>query len=219
MSKICVFEGISGSGKSSVIEGISKVLEEPTIIHWFDNEYISEVLNNIQDRIQVSRDVFSLCYALEFWGKYKYCIQPLLLKKSMILLHRYIFTPLTHDYARGTKKEKLKLWYNHAALPDKIIFMNTCPETALERILKYRIPSFYECGLDYFFFSELSEAKYKYINQDFSIEQLCDFYLKFQTIIYNNYIEEFSDKKNVLWLEEEENVDIHINKVKEYLCV
>ena len=78
MEKFIVFEGISGSGKSTLIQQIGMKNPNYEEIKWFDNELVGKALFNIENMISVSRDLFSLGYALDFYGKYKYCIEPLM---------------------------------------------------------------------------------------------------------------------------------------------
>lgn len=218
MEKFIVFEGISGSGKSTLIQQIGMKIPNYEEIKWFDNELVGKALFNIENMISVSRDLFSLGYALDFYGKYKYCIEPLIGKKTL-LLHRYIYTPLTHDFVRGTKKELLLSWYKKPEIkkPDVIIFLDVPPQVALDRILSYRKPSFYECGLDIFFWDELRLGKIKYKNNEFEIEELCKFFLKYQTEIYHQYVELFTNMKQVLWVKAGDDCTNIMGKIEEML--
>jgi thymidylate kinase len=111
MGKLIVFEGISGSGKSYLINLVKQAVQDIEETKWFDNKYVGEILDGVDKKIEMTRDTFSLCYALDFLGKYTYFIEPLIEKKS-ILMHRYIYTALAHDYVRGTGKDILSSWYN-----------------------------------------------------------------------------------------------------------
>ena len=47
-------------------------IHKAVILNWFDNEFVSRLLFSIEKDMIVSRDLFSLSYAVEFLGKYKY---------------------------------------------------------------------------------------------------------------------------------------------------
>ena len=76
MAKMIVFEGISGSGKSYLIDALISQNRQCEFIKWFDNGLTIDLLSNIQKMMPVSHDFFSVCYALDFYGKYKYKIEP-----------------------------------------------------------------------------------------------------------------------------------------------
>lgn len=216
MAKLVVFEGISGSGKSTLIDAVNARLQSSVIMNWFDNEFVRDVLSDIEEDMKMNRDMFSLSYAMDFWGKYKYYIQPYLNENINLLFHRYIYTPLAHDTVRGTEKSKLERLYMKAKIPDKVIFLNISPKTAWNRILGKRRPSFYECGLDMFCFDCLSEAKRKYVENIYSLEQLYDCFVNFQTLVNKQYINIFSNMDNVLWLEEND-LKNNVGKVIQYI--
>ncbi len=117
MAKLIVFEGISGSGKSYLINAILSRNRQCEFIKWFDNELTIHLLSNIQNMMPVSHDFFSICYALDFYGKYKYKIEPELLQKDLVL-HRYIYTPLAHDLVRGSSQQFLKTLYDSFKIYD-----------------------------------------------------------------------------------------------------
>ena len=208
MSKVIVFEGISGSGKSFLIDKVMLKSLQSQMIKWFDNEYSIDLLSGIQKDIPVSHDFFSVCYAMDFYGKYKYRILPAL-EKTDLILHRYIYTPLSHDLARGTDSRLLNRLYKAQDFlePDLIVYMDTAPETAYERIIRTRKPSFYECGLDSFMFNDLDQAKQDFKNGKFSENELKEYYLEFQSKVSDNYSEVLKGKSNVLRVKPDNNID------------
>lgn len=218
MGKLIVFEGISGSGKSYLINQVKTAVHNVEETKWFDNKYVGDLLYDVDKSIKMTRDFFSLCYAVDFLGKYTYYIAPLIKEKN-VLMHRYIYTALTHDYVRGTSKKLLHEWYNESKIrfPDKIVFLNTPPEVALDRICKYRKPSFYECGMDILFFDDISAAKEAYMNGQFSQKQLSNMFLEFQTQVYQQYIEMFRSMDNVVWIGHEETVEFYVNEITELI--
>lgn len=216
MSKLIVFEGISGSGKSHLIDAIISRNKQCETVKWFDNELTINLLSSIHNILPVSHDFFSICYALDFYGKYKYKIEPELIEKDLIL-HRYVYTPLTHDLVRGSSHQFLNKLYDTTKLkePDLIIYMDTPPEVAFERIIRTRKPSFYECGLDCFMWNKLEQAKKDYENNIFSLEMLKSYFLDFQSRVSSGYSAIFQNKNNVLKV----NHQTDIREYVEYITV
>lgn len=218
MAKLIVFEGISGSGKSHLIHEIISRNKQYETFKWFDNELTIHLLSNIQNMIPVSHDFFSICYALDFYGKYKYKIEPELLEKDLIL-HRYIYTPLTHDFVRGSSHQFLNTLYGSSKFkePDMIVYMDTPPEDAYERIIRTRKPSFYECGLDCFFWNDLEQAKDDYKNNVFSTEMLKSYYLDFQNQVQVGYNAIFQNKSNVLRIGPKMDISEYVEFITAFL--
>ena len=90
MEKFIVFEGISGSGKSTLIHEVESRIQDCQEIKWFDNELVGKLLFDIEDVMPVTRDMLSLSYALDFYGKYKYYIEPRLGKKIFYCIDIFI---------------------------------------------------------------------------------------------------------------------------------
>ena len=218
MTKLIAFEGISGSGKSYLIKSIISKNKKCEAVKWFDNELSSSLLGNVHNLVPVSHDFFSTCYALDFYGSYKYRIKEKI-KDTNLLLHRYIYTPLTHDLVRGSSKEMLNALYEPAKIiePNMIVYMNTPPNVAYERIIKTRKPSFYECGLDCFMMSDLDQAKSDYNNNNFSNDFLKNCYLEFQCQIVSEYEKLLGNKSNVLWIDYRKDISEYIDYINSYI--
>ena len=218
VAKMIVFEGISGSGKSYLIDALISQNRQCEFIKWFDNGLTIDLLSNIQKMMPVSHDFFSVCYALDFYGKYKYKIEPELGRKNLIL-HRYIYTPLTHDAVRGSSQQFLKTLYDTSKFkePELIVYMVTSPEEAYRRIIQTRIPSFYECGLDCFLWDDLEQAKIDYKNNVFSTEILKSYYLDFQNQIQEQYDTIFKNKTNVLKVYPKADINEYVEYISTFL--
>lgn len=218
MAKLIVFEGISGSGKSYLIDAIISRNKQCDTVKWFDNELTINLLSNIQNIMTVSHDFFTICYALDFYGKYKYKIEPELKEKDLIL-HRYIYTPLVHDFVRGSSRQFLSELYDSTKFrePDLIVYMDTSPEAAFERIVQRRKPSFYECGLDYYFWNNLEQAKKDYKNNVFSMDMMKSYYLDFQSQVSSGYNAIFQGKNNVLRVAPKTNISEYVEYITSFL--
>ena len=208
MYKLVAFEGISGSGKSHMIDMVNAKCGNFKTIKWFDNELTMSFLGEVQNIIQMNHDFFAVSYALDFYGKYKYMIEPLL-NNSNLVMHRYIYTPLTHDIVRGAKQDLLERLYvsNDIVEPDLIVYMDTDPLTAYERIIQTRKPSFYECGLDCYRWESLDQAKRDYNNNRIPMEVLRQCYMDFQEKVILEYERRFKNKENVMYIKPDSNFD------------
>ena len=68
MGKLIVFEGISGSGKSYLINKVKTAVHNVEETKWFDNKYVGNLLYDVDKSLKMTRDIFSLCYAVDFSG-------------------------------------------------------------------------------------------------------------------------------------------------------
>ena len=60
MGKVIAFEGISGSGKSTLIKSIKNEIIGVKDITWFDNDLIRKLLYDVEKKVNVTSDIFSL---------------------------------------------------------------------------------------------------------------------------------------------------------------
>lgn len=221
MNNLIVFEGISGAGKSTVINGLKSVFTNSMSSNWFETESYRNIAGNIHKYIKMTPNIYSLIYAMEYHARLIKIKEFIEEEKTYIFLHRYIFTPMTHDTVRGTDKKLLKYLYNNFFEPNIIFFMDVNPETAYERIIKFRKPSFYECGFDISFSNNLEKGKEVYNKEKINSQYLRESFLCFQSKIYKNYIDIFNGNEKVFLIDGKLNIKEQIetiqNKIKELL--
>lgn len=146
----------------------------------------------------MSPNLYSLIYALEFYARYELCIEPYYNNGKNVIAHRYIYTPLSHDKVRGTKTNYLKFLYKDVISPDVVFFMDVKPMTAYQRIVKYRKPTFFECGLDIEYNNNLGLGFKRFKEGFFSTEEIRQRFLDFQDKVYKNYLETLPEEITVI---------------------
>lgn len=217
MSKLIVFEGISGSGKTTCIEYLKAFLNEKSEVNdscWFSLERFREIALDIHNYTDMTPNTYSLIYALEFYAREQIYKSK---KSDFIFLHRYIYTPLTHDLVRGTSIQLLEKLYNKAEEPDIIFFFCVTPQQAYDRIIKYRKPTFFECGLDVVFRDNLNNGWEKYINEDKSSPFLYESFINFQEKVYEEYLKIFNSKNNVVYIDSAFSIEQVIKKIQKII--
>ena len=208
-SKIIVFEGISGSGKSTIIDLVKQELRIVNIENWFDNPYTRTAMDVIEQNIPFNHDIWTCLYYLDFIGKYHYHLKELFDEGKIILFHRYLYTPLVHDKVRKASPELVNTLYSYSEIreADLIIYLDASPEEALKRIKKSRKPTFYECGLDVRFEENVIDAKRKYNSDEYSEEFLGMSFIEFQEKVRQEYKRILKYKSNVVFLPESLSLD------------
>ncbi|OZV13003.1 hypothetical protein CIW83_05505 [Tissierella sp. P1] len=218
-SKLIVFEGVSGSGKTSIIDSYLKHRDskDNIITNWFSLNSIKEISGKIDNYVTMSADYYSLIYALEFYARLELQILPELNRDNNVISHRYIYTPLSHDSVRGSSEKLLNMLYTESFIlnPNIIFFMDTKPLTAYERIIHYRIPTFFECGLDIEYSNHLNEGLKRFKNGFFNSDELRERYLYFQNQVYTKYQKILPN--DTIYIDENKTLSEQLNYIMNYL--
>lgn len=136
--KIVVFEGISGAGKTTIINEIIRknIYAKYGIYNWFSKDSFRYIASNIHLYINnMQKSTYSIIYALEYLAKMDEIRKD---EDKVALMHRYVYTPLAHETVRGINKELLDFLYNNSYFiePYRVIFIEIDPEIAYYRIKK-----------------------------------------------------------------------------------
>ncbi|MBN1498605.1 MAG: dTMP kinase [Spirochaetes bacterium] len=142
INKLIVFEGIDGSGKTTVISIVAKkimkhtevsILREPTSSQYGVEirELLSNSANPPLDRIM---DLFINDRRLDVQKN----IMPALDNGRIVLMDRYYYSNAAYQGAMGESPEKIlaRNIENNFPSPDMVFFMKISPEAALDRISK-----------------------------------------------------------------------------------
>lgn len=138
------FEGGEGSGKTSVIKAISKILTEKNIPHITTREpggsVIGEQIREIlldRDNTKISSETEALLFAAARVQHLVEVVLPALKENKVVLCDRYIDSSLAYQgHARGLGMDDV-LKINHFAakhLPNYTIYIDVDPNIGLERV-------------------------------------------------------------------------------------
>lgn len=141
--KFLTFEGIDGSGKSSIISAVQKYLTISGVSCLTTRqpggstlgEHVRELLKNPQTRIGSVTEV--LLFAASFHECWNTLISPALSSGTWVLCDRWTDSTLAYQCGgRGLPEATVREILQAAAPiePDLTIFCNTLPETAARRI-------------------------------------------------------------------------------------
>ena len=184
MGKIIAFEGIDGAGKTTQAKKTQKWL----LSNYFTVTYIKEPTDSINGRkIQESaksgrfseNDELNLFLLDRKWNVDNN-ILPALKSYDFVLMDRYYFSTIAYQGARGLDPEDIRKKNEaFAPKPDLVLLFDLDPETALERIKKWRgeTPNLFE-KLDYLskvreIFLSLDDASIVRIDAAKPIETVC----------------------------------------------
>ncbi|ETR65996.1 MAG: dTMP kinase [Candidatus Magnetoglobus multicellularis str. Araruama] len=93
-------------------------------------------------------ETFHLLQATEFYARFEGIILPALKAGKIVLCDRYVYTGLARDVARGCAHKWVANTYSYALKPDLAFYFKVPTKLALERILAFRKPNYYEAGMD-----------------------------------------------------------------------
>lgn len=137
-------EGNDGSGKTTIINGIKKMLEDKGI-HFIQtrepggSEVAEKIRQVILDKNNVAMDARTeaLLYAASRRQHIVEVIYPALNEGKLVLCDRYIDSSLAYQgYARGIGLEevyKMNQFATEGLLPDLTIYLNVSPQVGIKR--------------------------------------------------------------------------------------
>ncbi|GAF05486.1 dTMP kinase [Saccharicrinis fermentans] len=142
-----VFEGIDGSGKSSLINMVSEFLGDRNvkIINWFKNQKIRDIANVYNLSGKMTPDILLAIHAshtLSLLNEIKDHTD------YIFLWDRYIYSSYASVVARGGETELASEVVRHFPKPNLVIYIKNQPEISYNRVLNRGEITFYEAGLD-----------------------------------------------------------------------
>lgn len=144
--KLIAFEGIDGSGKSSLVANVSNYFKEITLSHITTKEpggsELGKYLRNLlHDRpLTITSKAEYLLFAADRAQHFAEVIKPALEQKKLILSDRFADSSLVYQgYARGLDHDTIRLinaWATEGYKPDLTVYIHIDIDTALTRIKK-----------------------------------------------------------------------------------
>lgn len=143
--KFIAFEGSDGSGKTTILEGVKKFLEESNINYIITREpggtQIGEEIRNILLQHNEGHDMSDRTEALLFAAARSQSVEevlkPALETKDLVISDRYILSSLAYQgYARDLGVEgvrNINLFATDDLMPDYTFFLDVDPIKVLER--------------------------------------------------------------------------------------
>lgn len=165
--KLIVVEGADGSGRSTQIVRLVEYLEKgghATVqVGLKHSTLVSEELEQAQQGNILSRITLSLFYATDFADQLENVILPALKAGFIVIADRYIYTLMARDMVRGMDENWLKNIYGIAPAPDAVFYLQTSPETLVQRTFrKASTLDFWESGMDLGLSRDMFDSFLKY---------------------------------------------------------
>lgn len=151
--KLIVVEGIDGSGKSTQIDLLYKVLlsQGKTVYfsEWNSSSLVKGTTKLAKKEKLFTPTTFSLLQATDFAERWENNILPMLKAGAIVLADRYAFTAFARDVARGVDRDWVRNLYSFAPQPDLAFYFRVPLDISVERILSGRAQiKYYEAGMD-----------------------------------------------------------------------
>ncbi len=146
--KFVVFEGIDGSGKSSLIEGIQLVLNTRKIRSWATSEPTRSpiglvIRNKLLEGVAITYPSLAYLFAAD---RYEHLYGPEgIINKAkhydVVLCDRYLFSSLAYQcYQSHTLTNSLAFFLNKDfPYPELIIYLDNSPSLSLERLISKQL--------------------------------------------------------------------------------
>ncbi|MBG87436.1 MAG: dTMP kinase [Verrucomicrobiales bacterium] len=172
--KLIVVEGADGSGRSTQTNKLVEWLEgggHATVqVGLKRSTLVSEELQQAQEGNILSRTTLSLFYATDFADQLENLIIPALKAGSIVIADRYIYTLMARDLVRGMDMDWLRNVYDIALRPDAVFYLQTSPETLVQRnFAKKQALDYWESGMDLGLSRDMFDSFLKY--QSLLVEQ------------------------------------------------
>src|SRR4030042_6958090 len=151
--KLCVVEGIDGSGKSTQLDLLRKWLTSASYCVAFSEWNSSPLVRSATKRGKKGRLLtptsFSLIHAVDLAPRLEQQMIPALKAGAIVLADRFVYTAYARDVARGVDPQWVREMYSCAVKPTVALYFRLPLEESLRRILRGRPKlKFYEAGLD-----------------------------------------------------------------------
>jgi len=151
--RLCVVEGIDGSGKTTQLALLAKWLTaagRPVVVtEWNSSTLVKAATKAGKRKNLLTPTTFSLLHATDFADRLLYKIIPPLKAGLTVLADRYCYTAFARDVARGVDRQWVRDLYGFAVKPDLALYFRVPIEVSLDRLLGRRVKlKYYEAGMD-----------------------------------------------------------------------
>lgn len=138
--KFIVFEGLDGSGQSTQAKLLQEYLEKKRLKVVLtkepnDDSPIGKLIRSVlQNKEDMPKESLQLLFSADRAHHIANVINPALESGSWVISDRYMFSTLAYGSSVGIDYNWLKELNRDYPLPDMVFYMNTKPETCMNRI-------------------------------------------------------------------------------------
>ncbi|MDD2654959.1 MAG: dTMP kinase [Candidatus Nanoarchaeia archaeon] len=140
--KFIVFEGLDGSGQSTQAKLLQEYLEKKGIKVLLTKEPdyekpIGKMIRSVlQMKEKIPKEALQLLFTADRFQHVEYTIKKALNEGKWVISDRYVFSTLAYGSSTGIYYNWLKEMNKNLILPDAVFYLDTKPETCIERIEK-----------------------------------------------------------------------------------
>jgi dTMP kinase len=148
---LIVFEGIDGSGKTSQVDMIKKLIEsrnyDVVSSKWSSSDILKKTIKKCKKEHELPPLLYSLLHASDMVWRYENDILPALAENKIVICDRYYYTSFVRDKLRGTDTDLLNGIYKSFRKPDILLYFKPPLKEAFKRC-EYKGFSYYGTGMD-----------------------------------------------------------------------
>lgn len=153
MSRLIVFEGIDGAGKTTISRMLVSLLEKRGLrVYYtyepFDSPF-TEVFRRVKESVDTGPVIDTLAMALDRAYHMRLYVEPMISRGYIVVMDRYFYSTIAYQGAMGGDTEWIRCVNSVFRRPDIAFYIDVSIETAMKRIAgkKSRWPYYEVSGL------------------------------------------------------------------------
>ncbi|HEL2028918.1 TPA: deoxynucleoside kinase, partial [Streptococcus suis] len=161
--KHIVFEGISASGKGTLIEKIKERLTEERIkffvTEWNSFPITTKVIKKLKKDKKFNPETWSILHALDCYLRF-ISLPP---DTEVVIWDRFVYTALSRDTLRGLPEQFVSDLYDFLPNPDLVFYLDIDLDTAFDRRKnRHKTFYYYSSGADIYSDKDMEQSWKKY---------------------------------------------------------
>jgi len=128
-------EGVSRSGKSTLIAELAGRVEDPVVVSWNSHPEVHGLTTSLKKQAVLDRWSFSLSHLLDFTMTFEALTKPTLDRGGIVIADRYLYTAWVRDRIRSVPPNFLLEFFKEFPRPNVVLYLEAPEARLAERYL------------------------------------------------------------------------------------